>query len=385
MYFTNWGIYSAGFQPYQIPADRITHLFYAFALADENGTVISSDPYADLNKMYTGDTREEGPNAYGCIKQLYIKKKHNRHLKTVLSIGGYNFSLKGNFARLAATAAGRRNFCTSAVELMRDWGMDGLDIDWEYPNDDTEATNLILLLQECREALDRLATTQEQRYHYLLTAATSAGPEKYGKMNLTAMDPLLDSWNLMAYDFAGSWDSTTGHQANVYPDRNNMVSTKFHTDKAVTDYMAAHIPPEKITLGLPLYGRSFAQTQGLGRSYSGTGAKPEREGTWRYHELPRPGAKAEFDDRIGAAWSYSRTTGELVTHDTLDSTQFKARYIRSKGLGGAFFWEAAGDKKGEDSLVSAMARALTPLDDSPNMLSYPDSRYLNIRNNMPGA
>ncbi|KAI3338566.1 glycoside hydrolase superfamily [Ustulina deusta] len=55
--------------------------------------------------------------------------------------------------RIAAlsTAAFRSNFAKSAIGMMKDWGFDGIDIDWEYPSDETEADNFVLLLQELRD------------------------------------------------------------------------------------------------------------------------------------------------------------------------------------------------------------------------------------------
>ncbi|PFH61071.1 hypothetical protein XA68_18332 [Ophiocordyceps unilateralis] len=352
--------------------------------ADERRSLrsVSSDPYADVQKIFNHSSNTvPGKNACGCVEQMYVHKMKNRKLKTILSIGGYTASQNGQFA-VAMTDEGRATMASSAVALMSDWGMDGIDIDWEYPKDEAEAVALVKLLKALRESLTKLQTSQNQTYNYLLTVATSAGPDKYNLMKFSDMDRYLDGWNLMAYDYAGSWDKTTGHQANLYTDTNNLESTKFSTDQAVKDYTSHGIAPNKIKLGLPLYGRSFTHTSGLGQPYSGTGTPPEQGGTMLYRNLPLPGASVELNKSIGSAWSFDKGKGTLVSHDTVNSTQIKAQYIRDKTLGGAFFWEASGDKDGSQSLVDTMARHLSMLETTDNQLDYPASRYENIRNAM---
>lgn len=142
--------------------------------------------------------------------------------------------------------------------------------------------------------------------------------------------------------------------------------------------MTAGISPAKINVGLPLYGRSFAKTSGLGAPHQGNAILP-------YRDLPQQGAEVKFNEKVVAAWSYSEDNKELVTYDTVRSTQAKARYILDQNLGGAFFWEASQDKTDDDSLVSTMSAALSSRSHTENTLDYPDSPYDNIRNGIPGA
>ncbi|QPG99976.1 hypothetical protein C2857_003036 [Epichloe festucae Fl1] len=383
LYFTNWGIYDADCQPQNLPADKVTHLLYAFGDLSPDGTVISSDTYADVEKRFAGDTlSKRGNNAYGVVNQLFALKKKNRGLKTLFSIGGSVHSRQGKFSKFAASEQGRKKFAASAVEFMADWGMDGVDIDWEHPRDAAEARSFVELLRETRLAMDRYAADNRQRYRYLLTVAAPAAPEHYRVLDLEAMDRYVDAWHLMGYDYAGAWDKTAGHQSNIRPDGSGAASTKFDTDQAVADYTRAGVPGNKIVLGLPLYGRSFGNTDGLGKPFEGAGRDATQEGVIPYRQLPRPGAVVRLDQRAGATWSYDPSSRELVSYDDVESARLKASYVKSKRLGGAVFWEASGDKKGDESLVRAMAGSLGKLDDSENMLHYPNSRYDNIRNGL---
>lgn len=366
----------------------MTRIHYAFADIDDDGTVVSSDAWADTEKHYANDSwSESGTNAYGCVKQLYLLKQSNRGLKVILAIGGWTWSSK--FSPVAADATKRQTFADSAVQLVTDWGFDGVDIDWEFNAYDATAAdtqNFVLLLQAVRAAFDAWSAANAPDYRFLITVASPAGPSVYGLLDLAAMDAYVDTWNLMAYDYAGSWSTVAAHQANVYADAQDEAATPYSTDFAVSAYVAAGVAAHKILMGLPLYGRSFEGTDGLGEAYTSVGAGDPTlgAGQWRYASLPRAGAAELFDPVAVAAYSYDAATQELISYDNLQSATAKAAYLAGKGLGGAMFWEASDDKSGNASLVVAMAGLLGGLDAAQNLLSYPTSQYDNIRDGMSG-
>ncbi|OHF00631.1 chitinase 1 [Colletotrichum orchidophilum] len=383
LYVTNYGIYGAGYNPDSLPVRDITHVLYAFADIEPNGTVISSDPWADTGKPFGNEsTTEPGNNAYGLVKQLYLKKMTNRNLKVVLSIGGYNWSPK--FEPVAADETRRATFVSSAIKLMSDFGMDGLDLDYEFPNTTDKNENCIKLLSELRAGLDSYSAKYADGYHFTLGFPAPAGPQNYKAFDFKAMDKSLDFWSLMAFDFAGGWENTTGHQSNVFPSTRNPQSTKASVERAFADYVdGGGISPAKINLGVPLYGRAFSNTKGLGKTYGGLpNGTLGQAGIYLYKDLPRPGATVHWDGTAKATYSYDNATRELVTFDDLKSVKYKQAYIKKKNLGGAMFWDAAGDKAGNESLVHRMAKGMGKLEKSQNLLSYPTSQYDNIRNGM---
>ena len=268
---------------------------------------------------------------------------------------------------------------------MKDLGFDGIDIDYEYPSSLEEGDNFVRMLKETRAALTNYSSTVPGRPHFLLTAAVPAGPQNYQNLRISNMDLYLDMWNLMAYDYAGSFSNVSGHQANLYKSASNPASTPFDTDTAVKYYLANSVSPSKLLLGMPLYGRAFEATTGPGEPYTGVGSGSWENGVWDYKVLPKSGAQEYFDASVGASWSYDNATKEMISYDTPTAAQAKLQYIQSLGLGGAMWWEANGDKpvNGLGSLIKLVTEGLGQLENSTNVLNYPYSQYENLKAGMP--
>ncbi|KAI0812989.1 endochitinase [Xylaria sp. FL0064] len=322
---TEW---SANFKniPAQLPASQLNQVLYLFANFRSDATVYTSDSYADLEKRYDGDSWNDiGTNAYNCVKQLYK-----------LNIGGWTYS--PGFAAMAASDTAR---------------FDGVNIDWEWPANETEANNMVSLLTAIRKELDSYLTTYASGYHLLFSVSLSAGPANYKWLKLSAiMSAGVNQFNMLVYNYAGSWDTTAGYQANLYPDPAHALNTPFFTDAAIQTYITAGVPPGKIILGLPLYGRAFENTAGLGQTYSGIGSGLWESGTWDYKVLPRSGAEM-YDATAGALYLYDSAIKELILYNNVASVQKKVTYLQSKGFGGTMFWEASGDRADSGSLIAA--------------------------------
>ncbi|SJK97268.1 related to class V chitinase ChiB1 [Armillaria ostoyae] len=392
-YFVNWGIYARKYPPSAIPTSDLTHLLYAFAnISPDTGTVSLSDQWADEQIHYEGDSWNDpdaNKNLYGNFKALHLIKKANRHLKLLLSIGGWTYS--PSMHPVVVDPAKRAQFVRSSLQLLEDYGLDGLDVDYEYPQNDAQASGYVHLLRELRAALDAHAQGRGG-YRFLLSIAAPCGQDNYRKLHIREMDASLDLWNLMAYDFAGSWDSLAGHQANLY-------GPPISASQAVDYYRSKGVHPSKIVLGIPLYGRSFMGTDGPGAKYSGVGEGSWERGVYDYRALPLPGSYVMRDEHKKASWTYDYQTREMVSFDSEEVAQWKGQYIRQQGLAGAMYWELSGDKNGDGSqrgeggkgkdvqpghsLVAVVKHAMGGLEmNEYNWLQYNRSKFPNMRNGM---
>lgn len=352
-----------------------------------DGTVYLTDTWSDTDIHWadSGDSwNDAGANLYGCLKQINLLKKRNRNLKLLLSVGGWTYS--SNFREPASTDSGRRRFAETCVDLLKNLGLDGIDIDWEYPQSPAEGAHLVLLLQEVRAALDAHARCAPGGPRFELTVASPAGQQNLNNMDLRGMDAHLDFWNLMAYDFAGSWDGCAGHQANLHACSHCPTCTPFNVDQTLAAYAAAGVPRHKIVLGMPLYGRAFENTDGPGRPYQGVGEGSWEQGVYDYKSLPLPGAEEVVLGDVGASFCWDRASRKVVSYDTRSMAEVKARYIREKGLGGAMWWESSADKSGEESLIGTVVKTLggeQALLQGTNCVCYPESKYDNLREGFP--
>lgn len=345
-----------------------------------------TDSWADTEIHWEGDSwNDTGTNMYGCLKQLNLLKRRNRNLKILLSIGGWTYS--SNFKAPASTQQGRELFAKSSVELVKNLGFDGLDIDWEYPQNAEEAQHCVELLAEVRKELDAYSREVCNGFHFELTVACPAGPQNFEKLDIAGMDKYLDFWNLMAYDYAGSWDQVSGHQANLYPDSENPAATPFSTTAAIEHYTKHGVAHHKIVLGMPIYGRAFENTDGPGKPYNGTGDGNWERGIYDYKNLPLTGAEEHLDEKSGASYCYNAQQKTLVTYDTPNMAKIKVDFIKNNGLGGAMWWESSADKEGPEGLIQTVVEGLggcQALQKQDNCIEYPATKYENLKNGFAG-
>jgi chitinase len=325
---------------------------YAFLDLKEDGTVAFYDTYADPLNL---EAMKEYKMKYPAVKVL-------------ISVGGW--TLSKYFSPVAADPAKRQRFAETAIQIIRKYNLDGIDIDWEYPGgggkegnyeSPDDGKNFVLLLKTLREALDEAA--KEDHKDYLLTAATPADPVKAGRIDWNEASEYLDSINIMTYDYHGAWDTITGHQAPLYcnpnaPYTDENVKYHFCVNYTVQWYIQ-HVPDKtKITVGLPFYSRSFAnvppENDGLYQPFSGTpdgtwGPASETYGVMDYWDVAEKNQSSDYDyhwDSIAqVAWLYSPSKKIFITFDDPKAIGIKVDYMLKNGLGGVMIWEITADRK----------------------------------------
>lgn len=351
-YYPGWATYGRNFQVADIPAAKLTHVNYAFANIS-GGKCVVGDPYADTDKFFPGDSWDVGA-VRGNYNQLNKLKAVNPHLKSLISVGGWTWS--SQFSNAALTADSRKVFVDSCVAMMKKYGFDGLDIDWEYPvrgglqnGRSADKQNFTLLLQDLNAALD-LAGAADNR-DYLLTIAAPAGPDKVNNIEPAKVAAAVDWINLMTYDYNGAWNSYTGHNAPLTKPTGDPGPAGLYDQATVDNYIAKGVPASKLVLGVPFYGRSWKGVQATNNGLFQAGTTGP--GTWEagmldYKDiaanyLTNSGYVKYYDASAQVPYLYNAATGVFVTYDDAASVQAKAAWAVSKGLGGAMLWELSAD------------------------------------------
>jgi chitinase len=324
--------------PPDIQPEKLTHVNFAFAQIDAHGKVALPHP---------------GMGAQ--LAQLVALKPKNPDLKILISVGGWTAE---GFSDAALSEGSRDAFARSAVALLREHALDGIDLDWEYPGQSVagiksrpeDKQNFTRLLQTLRQQLDQASAADSRAGgdRYLLTIA-SADREYF---NFTEMDKLhayLDWINVMSYDFFNSLTPTTGHHAGLYPSPFAAPSDR-NADASVKQHLAAGIPADKLVLGVAFYGRGFA---GVNPLHYGLNQPYQRfEAAHPYAELveqfiDKQGFVRVWDMQAKAPFLWNAASGTFITYDDPQSIALKGEYVRTHHLGGMMFWELSQDHRGE--------------------------------------
>ncbi|HMI88892.1 MAG TPA: glycoside hydrolase family 18 protein [Polyangiaceae bacterium] len=391
-YFAAWGVYGRSYFVKNIEssgsAARMTHINYGFANISADLKCAIGDSFADYDQAYdatksvdgTADTWDAGV-LRGSFNQLKQLKAKHPGLKVLISVGGWTWSDK--FSDAALTPESRRTLVKSCVDmyikgafaagLSHPGVFDGIDIDWEYPavmgnssNFRPEDTvNFTALLAEFRAQLD--AQGAADGHKYLLTIAAPAGKDKYAKIEIGKIHSSLDFVNVMTYDMHGAWETITNFHAPLAASAADPTSAlEYDTDHAMQGWLAGGTPPSKLVMGLPFYGRGWKGVaagpagDGLYQTATGGGAQGTYEaGIEDYKVLKMLGAvyKPFRHAETRSFWVFNPTDGVFWSYDDPTAIGDKTSYIKSKGLGGAMFWELSGDDP-SGTLITAVSDGL---------------------------
>ena len=283
-------------------------------------------------------------------------RKQNPNLLVLLSVGGWSGSKY--FSDVAATSRARKRFSKSCLQIVGKYGLDGLDIDWEYPVTGGKPTdhkrrsdreNFVLLLRHVRSDLDEFGHGR----HILLTVASTGYRNHLDDLALKEMSEVLDWFNLMGYDFNEMQPKLTAHHSGLFGWSGSNLDSKAakyaNSDAAVQWYLDRGVPPGKILLGVPFYGQVWAkvldQNDGLYQPYE---RRPGEDGTLSYREIEEsyvPRYTRHWDDQAKVPWLYNAKTEIMISYEDPESIAVKAKYVIQKGLGGMMFWDLGQDDR----------------------------------------
>ncbi len=359
-YLASWGVRSKGTRIAELPGDRLTHVIYAFARIGADGRLALGDRCLDLGEC-ASRSGQGGGGAGGNFAQLRILKERHPRLKVLMAVGGWSGS--GRFSDVALTPESRRALARSAIDVVirQQPGLfDGIDVDWEYPVGGglpanaarpEDRRNFTLLLEELRRQLDAQGARDGRRY--LLTAATAAGPAHVANLELDRVAALVDWINLMTYDYhAGS--RIAHFNAPLYAPAGDP-TPNLNVDASVRLYRDGGVPPRKIVVGVPFYGRSYGRVPSANRGlFQPAGGPTPREwgaGELDYDALTRKrpetqGFRRFWHPDARVPWLFKESNGIWITYDDVQSIGQKADYARQRGLGGVMAWELGGDDDG---------------------------------------
>ncbi|KAG8471920.1 hypothetical protein CXB51_036081 [Gossypium anomalum] len=321
-YWPSWLAYSL--PPSSIPTLYFTHVFYAFVGIDASSYGLSiTQPDDQWMGNFTATLHAKKPPA-----------------QALLAIGGAN-SGSGIFSNIVSNPDNRAAFIKSTIATARKYGFDGLDIDWEFPNNSTDMSNLDVFFKEWREAVESEASASIKP-PLLLSAAVYFASSFFLDLPRTyptdAIAKYLDFVNPMCFDYHGSWDtSVTGEHALLY-DKTSNISTSY----GISSWIEAGVPPKKLVMGMPLYGKSWElkhpKNHGIGAPANGVG--PGNNGIMLYSDIVKYNdehyAHVVYDGDTVSEYSYSGT--DWICYDGPTSVEKKVEYAKTQNLGGYFFW-----------------------------------------------
>ncbi|MBO7120523.1 MAG: hypothetical protein J6W03_09425, partial [Bacteroidaceae bacterium] len=263
------------------------------------------------------------------LRDIVALKKQNPKLLVMLSIGGWG---SGRFSEMAASEENRKAFAKDCRRVCNEFGLDGIDIDWEYPTQNSagisaspqDTENFTLLMRDLRNALGSK----------LWLTLASVGSAQF--IDFKSCVQYLDVVNVMAYDMGNA----PKHHSALY--RSKLVGW-LCASEAVEAHRKAGVPNEKIVLGMPFYGRG-------------------KSGVYmKYRDRDKHSEKEVWSNASKASFLADENLELVIGFESPRSIAMKCAYIKEQGLRGAMYWEYADDNEQGD-LQRAVWQGVLQLD-----------------------
>ena len=204
----------------------------------------------------------------------------------MISVGGWVWS--GEFSNVCASKEARDKFAKSAVEFIVEWGFDGIDLDWEYPQGGglegnsarpEDKVNFTLLMANLRERLNAQGKLDGKTY--LLSFASTGNRPQLKQYEFVKLAEIVDWINIMSYDQHvpnhSEWNAVTGLNSSLYSNPNEPeieeVVKHFNVAFICQEMVRLGVPKAKLNAGFPFYGKGYSDVpainNGLFQEYKG--------------------------------------------------------------------------------------------------------------------
>lgn len=274
-------------------------------------------------------------------RRLVSLKQASPSLRVMLSLGATGSN--GVFSAVIASPDRRQKFISSAIAVLREYGFDGIDIDWEFPGQGAPAEqdrkNFDVFLKEARESFKN-ESHASRRNELLLSAAVAATAELIHQgYDVRAISEYTDFINLMAYDYHmyKPYLPFTGHNSPLFKRKvEEGIFSTLHVAWSAEYWVEMGANRSKLMVGLPLYGRTYTllRPESHGFDAPATGIGP-CDGSVPYPwvcQFLKDGATSVFDDESQVPYAYKNFT--WVGYDDVASIRSKVVWAVARGFGG---------------------------------------------------
>ncbi len=347
-YYPSWN--QATYTHNDVQYRSVTHIAHAFIAAKPDGSL-------------------EVPS--GFLYPMLNQTAHRNGVNVVVAVGGWG-DYSARFSPMATDTAARHRFVANLTDFCITNNYDGADIDWEYPANASDRSNLLSLVRELRTAFNA--------YYPPLSISLAMPATGWSGQwfDVASMQSNVDWFGIMTYDFYGNWTAKSGPNSALYG--NWSTNSEGWIDYSVGYYNSTRgLPAAKLLVGLPFYGWVFNASSMYGSS---TGASQST-----YNAIApklNQGWTRSWDTEGNVPYMVNQNQTQVISYDDSVSVGVKCDYVNSRNLGGAIVWAIGQDMiSGRQPLLETVGAKLRVAVSVERLVAPTRPRAFELRQNYP--